>query len=288
MDNTSEDDLMILECGSVKKEHRDEFFLDPPPYDFNKLERWLIVMLTYHLDVEMFVEFIDEKNDDFTPEQFSSFLTLVHVYIQLNLQKLVNAKKDLRTVLKPVEPKDEMHHKYFEIVNKMFNLHTKSTSMDPFIKVVKKEGLKSFDEIIAFLGELINLKKDMNVNKLLEDILNEEISIGVKPSATAAAADPEVDLDELSDAIVVSETKYFYNKIMSHYDFLSIYKKVFGSFSNDKYVKDRKIVFAVDFFYQFMNDKITNIDDYANKEDVIEYFAEYAPETFTIEISFKK
>ncbi|NCA22940.1 MAG: hypothetical protein EBS86_17665, partial [Crocinitomicaceae bacterium] len=199
--------LVDLECGTVAEEHKDELDL-APDFDESQLERWLLVIMGYHMDTTTLAQFLSDSLSSCNIDQFQSIVTLVHVFMQLNIKKLMENDLSLHDTL-VVEPTTKFP-KFDEVVKNVKG--TFSLTPQHFAtleEIAKKNNIKTFEDLFQLINDARSHidGERLDVNKLNEYI---RTNASEEPPSTTEEEEKGDNLDDLPKYLIISETKTFY------------------------------------------------------------------------------
>ena len=260
-------ELHNLQCGMVNPNYVQEFDLKED-FTETEIERWLIVTLTYHMDIRAFSKEVVKISGSLTDITLTSVMTLVHVFIQINMQKIKdNTGYSLKEIIDMTDK--PAISEFLEVVP--FSPNMASLIHD----IVNKFSLKTVANFVILCQYIIGTKAaDNTYTSILEGVMDDTIP----PPAFAPGGKDEDDelMKTIATQVIVYETKLFYDKVIKDIDFMAMFKTVFGGGAATADVKDARVIHAIDFLYQYMNDPANvALNKYEFQEDVLEYFLIY-------------
>lgn len=263
-------ELLNLQCGMVNPNYVKEFDLKE---DFTEtgIERWLIVTLTYHMDISAFSKEVVKISGSLTDITLTSVMTLVHVFIQINMQKIKdNTGYSLKEII-------DMTDK--PAISEFLDVVPFSPNMARLIHdIVNKFSLKTVKHFVFVCNTITTKIKnaDNTYTSILTDMLNDLITFPA-PVFTPGGKDEDDELMKtIATQVIVYETKLFYDKVIKDIDFMAMFKTIFAGSAATADVKDARVIHAIDFLHQYMNDPANvALNKYEFQEDVLEYFLIY-------------
>lgn len=271
------DELISIRCGIVEKQHEKEFKLNSN-FSKSELERWLTVMLTYHINCSVLSKAIETNFDSLTLQSFTSIVTLIHISIQLNINKLVLAGMSLKKALLVDTTKLPFYNEITGVLNRIATIS--SSTYELLEEIISANKIETFEELYDFF----NNAKDLFESKgqPIDDILDgfKQNAFTYTCSKSTSSSTPLSDPKQILEYLLYFETHDLFHNIIKKFNLYEKYKTF--SVGTKTYTSDIQSLYAIEFFRSFVNEEIASLDEFDNMHDVMEYFLHYGSKAFDI------
>lgn len=272
------DELISIRCGIVEKQHEKEFKLNSN-FSKSELERWLTVMLTYHINCGVLSKAIETNFDSLTIQTFTSIVTLIHISIQLNINKLVLAGMSLKTALLVDTSKLPF---YSEITGVLNGIATISSSTYELLEeIIRVNKIETFEELYDFFNNAKIMFETKN--QPIDDILvgyKQNTYVYTSSKSTSSSTTPLTDPKQILEYLLYFETQDLFHNIIKKFKMYEKYETLSGG--TKTHASDIQSLHAIEFFRSFLNEEIKSLDEFDNMHDVMEYFLHYGSKGFDI------